>query len=164
MGVGAGERMNGQLEMPGRVLVWLDQAGQVALGWLKSPAAWSQFGLLVLAHVLAHVLALLVAGRLRSVLARQLVPPEGKLGRLSAARRFAPGLLPLLVPFLVDALTAIGEGVTRSRFGSGDVIGFGKRVFVFRAAQKLARRGLKEAGIEMPCPQRVVEIKGRRCG
>ena len=132
--------MNGQSEMLQRVLVWLDQAGQVALGWLTSPAAWSQFALLIA----AYALALLIARRLRPVLERLLTPVEAKPGRLSGARRFALTFLPLLMPLFAYALTAMGEGVTRSLFGSGDVIAFGKRVFVFLIAQALVRAVLKD--------------------
>ena len=132
--------MGGQSDMLGRALVWLDRAGQVALGWLTSPAAWSQFGLLVL----AFGLALLIARRLRPVLARLLTPAEGKGGMLSSARRFALTLMPLLMPLFAYALTAMGEAVTRNLFGSGDVIAFGKRVFVFLIAQALVRAVIKD--------------------
>ena len=44
----------------------------IALGWLVSPAAWSQFALLVV----AYLLALVVAGKLRGPLTRLLSPPE----------------------------------------------------------------------------------------
>ena len=41
--------MGGQAEIVARVLGWLDQARALALGWLTSPAAWSQLALLVVA-------------------------------------------------------------------------------------------------------------------
>ena len=47
--------------------------------------------------------------------------------------------LPLLLPLLAYGFTGIGEQITRSIFGSGEVIAFGKRVFLFLAARALAR-------------------------
>lgn len=61
----------------------LDQAGQVVLGWLGSPAGWSQFALLAIAYLLARV----VAGRLSAALTKMLAPKSalGLLGEITVA-------------------------------------------------------------------------------
>nr|WP_171177412.1 mechanosensitive ion channel domain-containing protein [Ruegeria sp. HKCCD8929] len=106
-----------------------------ALSWVSSPAAWSQFALLVV----AFLAALLVARRLRGPLTRLLTPSEEQQGPVAKTRRFILIFVPLLLPLLAYAFTGIGESVTRSLFGSGAVIAFGKRVFLFLAARILVR-------------------------
>ena len=125
--------MSGQPELIANALVWLNQFGQMALGWLKSPAAWSQFGLLALAFCAARI----ATPRLTPILSRALTSREDREGMLSTLRRFALRFLPLMLPLLAYGFTAGGEQVTRSLFGSGDVIAFGKRVFLFLAARIL---------------------------
>ena len=125
--------MSGQPELIANALVWLNQFGQMALGWLKSPAAWSQFGLLALAFFAARI----ATSRLTPILSRALTSREDREGMLSTLRRFALRFLPLMLPLLAYGFTAGGEQVTRSLFGSGDVIAFGKRVFLFLAARIL---------------------------
>ncbi len=132
--------MNGQPQIVDKVLGWLDQALQIALGWLSSPAAWSQFALLAVAFLLARI----IAARVTPLLTRLLTPPEGKEGIITTARRFGLRFLPLLMPLAAYGLTAAGEAVTRSVFGSGDVIAFGKRVFIFIAARILVQHVLTE--------------------
>ncbi len=105
------------------------------LAWAQSPAAWSQVAALVLAWAVAAVLA----GRLRPMLAAWLTPEEAAEGLLAKARRMLAPLLPLLLPLLAYALTALGETVTRQVFGAGEVIAFGKRVFLVLAARALVR-------------------------
>ena len=73
--------------------------------------------------------------RLRALIA----PSANSQGMIAAARRFVLGFLPLLMPLLAYGLTAAGEEVTRSLFGSGDVIAFGKRVFILIAARVFVR-------------------------
>jgi potassium-dependent mechanosensitive channel len=124
-----------QSELAARVLGFIEQGRDVALAWIVSPAAWSQFALLAL----AFVAAVLVARRLSPWLSRLITPPEGQNGILDKVRRFALMLLPLLMPVLAYGFTAAGEGITRSMFGSGDVIAFGKRVFLLLAARSLVR-------------------------
>jgi potassium-dependent mechanosensitive channel len=108
---------------------------EIAQGWLTSPAAWSQFALLVV----AWIAAVIAARRLGPVLKRLITPPEDQAHAVARARRFMLIFLPLLLPLLAYALTAMGEGVTRSLFGSGAVIAFGKRVFLFLAARILVK-------------------------
>ena len=52
--------MGGQSEIVTKMMGWLDQARDIALGWLLSPAAWSQFALLAVAYVAARF----ISGRL----------------------------------------------------------------------------------------------------
>lgn len=127
--------MDGQPEIVARGVVLLQQGVDLAAGWLLSPAAWSQFGLLVLSWVAAT----LAARRLAPLAERMIAPPEGRTGIIAMARRWSLRLLPLLLPLLAYAFTAGGEAITRSLFGSGEVIAFGKRVFLFLAARIVAR-------------------------
>ncbi|WP_299722074.1 mechanosensitive ion channel domain-containing protein [uncultured Tateyamaria sp.] len=110
------------------------QGYELALSWLLSPAAWSQFGLLIV----AYVAAVLVTRRLRPTLASLLDPGESD-SIIAQSRRFIAQFLPLLLPVLAYAFTGIGESVVRSIFDSGAVIAFGKRVFLFLAARALVR-------------------------
>ncbi|HHS94871.1 MAG TPA: mechanosensitive ion channel [Rhodobacterales bacterium] len=111
------------------------QGWEIAQGWLTSPAAWSQFALLVIAWGAAVV----VAKRLGPVLKRLILPPQEQTHVIARTRRFTLIFLPLLLPLLAYAFTAMGEAVTRSLFGSGAVIAFGKRIFLFLAARILVR-------------------------
>ncbi|MCV2879176.1 mechanosensitive ion channel [Sedimentimonas flavescens] len=111
-----------------------------AQDWATSPAAWSQFVLLGMAWVMAHLLG----RRFRTQLSALIIPPEGASGPFAMIRRWSLLLLPLLVPLLAYGLTAVGEAFTRSLFGSGAVIAFGKRVFLFMAARAFAQDILRE--------------------
>ena len=113
-----------------------DQAIGLAQGWLLSPAAWSQFGLLIAAYGLSVLANRMIVPRLRQLL----TPPDASLSLLSKARRFVLLFTPLLLPLIAYALTAAGEQVTRQLFGAGDVIAFGKRVFLFLAARILVKQ------------------------
>lgn len=111
------------------------QAYELAASWALSPAAWSQFALLIA----AYFLALFTASRLRGMLIRLLTPPEDVDNVLAKVRRTTLLGLPLLLPLLAYVFTAIGESVVRSLFDSGAVIAFGKRVFMFLAVRTLVR-------------------------
>lgn len=137
--------MDGQPEIVVNLAAWLQQALDIALGWLLSPAAWSQFALLIAAFIVAG----LITARLRPVLTQLLSPPEGKTGLTPTARRFARRFLPLLLPLLAYGLTAVGEEVTRSLFGSGAVIAFGKRVFLFLAARLFVHEVLTDSFLRL---------------
>ncbi|MEP6064959.1 MAG: mechanosensitive ion channel protein MscS, partial [Paracoccaceae bacterium] len=110
------------------------QAWDLAEGWLLSPAAWSQFGLLLI----AYLASVFISRRLRPTLGRLLDPGES-VSILAKARRFVAQFLPLILPLLAYALTGIGESVVRSLFDSGAVIAFGKRVFLFLAVRTMVR-------------------------
>ena len=109
------------------------QGLDIAQTWAQSPAAWSQFAILVAAFLLAWI----ITRRLRPTLARLLTPPPEQTHALARTRRSALHLLPLLLPLLAYVLTGIGESVTRSVFGSGAVIAFGQRLFLFLAVRAL---------------------------
>ena len=135
-------------EQPEIVTQFLDYAEQgtnIALGWLTSPAAWSQFGLLVV----AYFAALMVRRTLSPTLTQILTPPADNKSVLATTRRFALIFLPLLLPLLAFAFTALGEQITRSLFGSGVVIAFGKRIFLFIAAQFLVRDIIREPFLKL---------------
>jgi len=114
---------------------YVQQGWNVASEWLLSPAAWSQFGLLVVAFLAAW----LVSKRLRPLLTQLFTPKETATSNLATARRFLLIFVPLLLPLMAYVFTGIGEGITRTLFGSGDVIAFGKRVFLLLAARSLVR-------------------------
>lgn len=117
---------------------WFKDAYDTALGWLSSPAALSQFGILVAAYILARLLA----RRFSPAIERTLTPKPESTHILARLRRFALLFLPLLLPLLAYVLTAVGEALTRATFGTGEVIAFGKRVFLFLAALELVRKVL----------------------
>ena len=123
----------------------LQQGWAIARDWLTSPAAWSQFALLVA----AYGVAVLLARRLLPVLRRLLTPSVAQTGVLADARILARRFLPLLLPLLAYGLTAAGQAVTVSLFGSGAVIAFGKRVFLFLAARLFVRDGLRDPFLKL---------------
>ena len=116
------------------------QGWELAREWLLSPAAWSQFALLVVAYLAAWI----VARKLKPLLRGWLTPPEGQEHLIARARRFLLLLVPLMLPLLAYGLTGIGENITRSVFGSGEVIAFGKRIFLFLAVRILVHRILRD--------------------
>ncbi len=121
------------------------QGWDFAKEWLLSPAAWSQFALLVV----AYLLAVLIARRLRRVL-KPLLTPDPELDTIVArVRRNMVVVLPLLLPLLAYVLTAAGEGVVRSIFDSGAVIAFGKRVFLFLAVRTLVREIIRDPFLKL---------------
>ena len=136
--------MNGQGDFAATLTGWAHQAGEIALGWLSSPAAWSQFGLLAVAYLVAR----LAAARITPIVIR-LLDPAAKAGPLANARRFALRFVPLMLPLIAYGLTALGEEVTRATFGSGEVIAFGKRVFIFLAARIFVREVLTDSFLRL---------------
>jgi potassium-dependent mechanosensitive channel len=131
--------------MMDRMMGWVTQGRDLALGWLTSAAAWSQFALLAI----AYVGALLISRRLQPAAQRLLTPPAGRTGALTTARNFSLRFLPLLLPLIAYGLTAIGEQATRAAFGAGDVIAFGKRVFILIAALILVRQILTDGFLRL---------------
>ena len=105
------------------------QVQEILFDWITSPAAYAQFGLLVLAYLAA------VVGNawLRPRAANFLRPKDAATSTFATLRRYLLIFLPILLPLLAYAFTAVGEQVTRSVFGSGAVIALGKRFFVFLA-------------------------------
>lgn len=137
--------MEFQSEVLETLLAHLQPALDLALDWLTSPAAWSQFALLVVAWQAARLLARRITPRLT----RLLTPAEGATHLLAPAMVFLRGFLPLLMPLFAWVFTAIGEELTRSLFGSGAVIAFGKRVFLFMAARLLVQEVLTDRFLRM---------------
>ncbi len=120
------------------------QGWELALSWLLSPAAWSQFGLLLVAWFLAG----LIARRMRPALAKLIDPGESE-NIFATPRRFVLPFLALISPLLAYALTGIGESIVRSLFDSGAVIAFGKRLFLFLAARALVRDIITDSFLKM---------------
>ena len=120
------------------------QGYDMAMGWLLSPAAWSQFAILVG----AYLLAVLISRRLRPAL-KTLIDPGDKQNMFTAPRLIMLQFLPLILPLLAYALTGIGEQVVRSIFDSGAVIAFGKRVFLFLAVRAFVRDILKDQFLQL---------------
>jgi len=111
------------------------QGWDIASAWLLSPAAWSQFILLVV----AYYGAVFATKKMNPIITRILKPQDGSTSVIAQIRLFILMFLPLLMPLLAYAFTGIGETLTRSIFGSGAVIAFGKRVFLFLAIRSFAR-------------------------
>ncbi|MCV6593800.1 MAG: mechanosensitive ion channel [Silicimonas sp.] len=124
---------------------YLEQARDIALGWLLSPAAWSQFGLLIVAFGAAVMISRWLTPRLSKLL----TPEADNTNALAKARRFVLIFLPLLTPLLAFALTSAGEQVTRQLFGSGAVIAFGKRIFLFLAVRAFVRDMVTDAFLKL---------------
>ncbi|MGR3434524.1 MAG: mechanosensitive ion channel family protein [Shimia sp.] len=105
----------------------------IAAEWLLSPAAWSQFAILIAAYLLAVIVARWLSARLE----RWLRPIAEGPRIFAPALKFLLLFLPILMPLLAFAFTAIGEQATAAIFGSGAVLAFGKRVFLFIGARIL---------------------------
>lgn len=120
------------------------QGFDLAMGWLLSPAAWSQFGILVG----AYLLAVLITRRLRPAL-HSLIDPDDTRTLFTTPRLFVLQFLPLILPVLAFALTGIGEQVVRSIFDSGAVIAFGKRLFLLLAVRIFVREILQDPFLKL---------------
>jgi hypothetical protein len=123
-----------------KISLWAGQAGDIAYGWLTTPAGWSQFAVLALAYLLARTLA----PRLSLALDTGIEGLAVRLGRFGDLLRFAKRLLPLMLPLIAFGLAAAGEQATRAAFGAGEVIAFGSRVFIFLAVRRFARDILRD--------------------
>ena len=123
-----------------KALAYAKPVYEFALTWLLSPAAWSQFVILLFAYFLAVILT----RKFNPVIAALLAPADEATGPIAKTRRFVLRFMPLILPLLAYALTGVGESVTRSVFGSGAVIAFGKRVFLFLAIRTFARTMLHD--------------------
>ena len=120
-----------QPEIVQQAFAFVLQSWDLAKGWLLSPAAWSQFAILIL----AYLLAVLISRKFKPSLTRLFTPADDQGNIFATARRFILIFLPLIMPLLAYGLTGLGESITRSIFGSGEVIAFGKRIFLFLAAR-----------------------------
>lgn len=134
-----------QPEIVQQVAGYALQGWELAKSWLLSPAAWSQFALLIV----AYLVALYLSRKLKPVLTRLLTPAPDQDNVFATARRFVLIFLALLLPLLAYVLTGIGETLTRSIFGSGAVIAFGKRVFLFLAARILVEQIIQDGFLKL---------------
>ena len=134
-----------QPEIIQQAVQYATQGWELATGWLLSPAAWSQFAILIV----AYLLAVLLTQKLRPFVTRLLTPQAEHQNIFARARRFALIFTPLLLPLLAYGLAGLGESVTRSIFGSSEVIAFGKRVFLFLATRILVDQIIKDAFLKL---------------
>lgn len=132
--------MENQPEIVVQALGYWNQGLEIAKEWALSPAAWSQFALLVA----AFLVALWISRRLRPILTKLLTPEEENNSIFAKARRFVLQFVPLLLPLVAFALIGVGENITRSVFGSGAVIAFGKRLFLFLAVRILVKEVIQD--------------------
>ncbi|MFK7939849.1 MAG: mechanosensitive ion channel family protein [Roseovarius sp.] len=137
--------MENQPEFVTQAMGYALQGWEIAKAWALSPAAWSQFALLIAAYALAWM----INRAITPVLQRVLTPASDSTSMFASARRFVLIFLPLMLPLLAYGFTAIGESVTRQIFGSGAVIAFGKRVFLFLAARVLVHHILKDPFLKL---------------
>lgn len=134
------QSVDNQPEIVTQALDYWHQGVAIAKEWVLSPAAWSQFALLVT----AFLIALWISRRLRPILTKLLTPEEDNTSVFAKARRFVLQFVPLLLPLLAFGLTGVGENITRSIFGSGAVIAFGKRLFLFLAVRILVKEVIQD--------------------
>ena len=132
--------MADQAEIVTKVFGWASQAHDLALEWVTSPAAWSQFAILVGAFLLAVLITRKAKPILSAILTVQ--PKQNRI--VGLVKRAGMLALALMLPLLAYVLTGIGEGVTRSLFGSGAVIAFGKRFFLFLAVRTFVKDTLSD--------------------
>jgi small-conductance mechanosensitive channel len=115
------------------------------LTWVTSPVAYAQFGLLIASYILAALISAWARPRLTKVL----TPASDSKTQLAEARRFTLIFLPLLLPLLAYAFTALGEQLVRSIFGTGAVIALGKRIFIFIAVRRLVKDIITEPFLKL---------------
>ena len=127
--------LTNQPEIVRQVLGYAFEAWELLQAWLFSPAAWSQFALLVV----AWLLALVVNRRAQPLLIRVLTPEVGGQSLFAQLRLFSRQFLPLLLPLLAFVFTAVGESIVRSLFETGAVIALGKRIFLLVAVRAFVR-------------------------
>lgn len=139
-GLGQGAQMENTPQFVQDGLGYVLQGWDIAKEWLLSPAAWSQFAMLVV----AFLAALWVTKRLRPLITKWLTPPEEQQSYIASARRFVLQFVPLLLPLVAYAFTGIGENITRSIFGSGAVIAFGNRLILFLAVRILVNEVVQD--------------------
>jgi small-conductance mechanosensitive channel len=109
---------------------YANQALEVSIAWLTSPAAWGQA-----AFIIGAFLAAFIA---RKYLTKFLVPllnvDDEDQSILAKLRRFLVQFLPLLLPILAYVFLGLSEQAAKSTFGASEVIAFGKRAFMLLGA------------------------------
>jgi small-conductance mechanosensitive channel len=112
--------------MQDKILGFWNTYSTLALEWLTSPQAWVQFGLIVV----AYGGAVYAKRYLDTFLERILTPKENSKSLFAEMLNFVRLFLPLLLPGLAYVFLGIGEQITLSTLGAGEVIGLGKRLFI----------------------------------
>ncbi len=107
---------------------YLDQA----VLWLASPQAWGQAIAIIGCFLLALLLARLIVPRIR----RLLTFKPGTHDAILAVAAFVLTLLPLVAPLLAFAILSAVEPILNAILGTGTIVGFGKRVFLFLAVYR----------------------------
>lgn len=137
--------MTSQSDIVAQILTQAEANWQLALGWLRSPAAWSQFALLIVSWLLALVVARRFLPRFEAWLDAQ----SDGTGIIHMFLRLLLRLTPVLMPLIAYGFTALGEAFTRSVFDSGAVIAFGKRLFLFVAVRLFVRHVLRDPFLKL---------------
>ena len=83
------------------------------------------------------------------IITRILTPQDRSTSVIAQIRLFILVFLALLMLLLAYAFKGIGETLTRSIFGSGAAIAFGKRVFLFLAIRIFARDMLTDTLLQL---------------
>ena len=83
------------------------------------------------------------------IITRILTLQDRSTSVIAQIRLFILMFLALLMPLLAYAFKGIGETLTRSIFGSGGAIAFGKRVFLFLAIRSFARDMLTDTLLQL---------------
>ncbi|MEM9433640.1 MAG: mechanosensitive ion channel domain-containing protein [Pseudomonadota bacterium] len=139
-----------------RAFAFAEPGIELLRNWATSPAAWSQFALLLIAFFAAWFVNRKLSRSLRNLL----TPKDDNTTLFANARRFLLIFLPLMMPLLAYAFTAAGEQVTASLFGSSSVIALGKRVFLFLAARALANHVITDPFLKILARYVLVPIAG----
>jgi len=128
-----------------QVIAYVKKGQETALEWITSPSAIAQFGILIGAFIVAWIVTKWLSPRLMKLLG----PAPEDQGLWAKLRRFGLLFIPLLLPLLAYCFTAAGVQVTKSVFGTGAVIAFGNRIFIFIAARLLVDKVIYSPYLKM---------------
>ncbi len=128
-----------------QVIAYVKKGQETALEWITSPSAIAQFGILIGAFIVAWIVTKWLSPRLMKLLG----PDPEDQGLWAKLRRFGLLFIPLLLPLLAYCFTAAGVQVTKSVFGTGAVIAFGNRIFIFIAARLLVDKVIYSPYLKM---------------
>lgn len=124
---------------------YFDIAMDFAAQWVLSPASWSQFAMLLLAFLLSRYLN----KRFQPALANFLTGTEKNNPLVVKVKDFFRNFLPLLLPLVAYALTAIGEQALAATLGGTAVIALGKRLFLFLALRALVNEIVQDGFLKL---------------
>lgn len=105
---------------------YASQTFEVSLAWLTSPTAWGQATFIISTFLAAYF----ARKYLSKILEPLLSPDQDNRSLLATLRRFLHQFLPLLLPILAYVFLGLSEQVAKITFGAGEVLGFGKRIFM----------------------------------